>query len=69
MAGNPLTFYGRRKSRWLALLCFKQTVLQRNLVLSSVSSDLVASNQRSDSLPLSDSIIVFPYLISLNQCK
>ena len=32
MAANPLTFYCRRKSKRLALLCFKYTDSQRNLL-------------------------------------
>ena len=32
MAANPLTFYGLRKSRQLALLCFKYTDSQRHLL-------------------------------------
>ena len=42
MAANPLTFYGHRKSRRLALLCFKYTDSQRNLLCY----------QRRDRLPL-----------------
>ena len=45
MAANPLTFCGLRKSRWLALLCFRHRFTKKSVVSSA---DFVAANQRSD---------------------
>ena len=49
MADDPLTFYGHKKSRRLALLCFKYTASQRNPLCLSL---IVAANQIRDGLPL-----------------
>ena len=50
MAANRLTFYGRRKSRRLALLLFQiHRLTKKSAVLSS---DFVVANQRRDRLPL-----------------
>ena len=50
MADDPPTFYGRRKSRRLVLLCFKHTDSQRNPLCGAL---IVAANQIRDRLPLS----------------
>ena len=50
MATNkPLSFYGRRKSRRLALLCFRYTDSQGKSVV--LSADFVEANQGRDRLP------------------
>ena len=50
MAGNPLTFYGRRKSRRLALLCYKHRDLQRNLLCKALSALTFLGNKGRDGL-------------------